>query len=96
MKKSNTQSLGNVIFEYLRSMGLETPLYEHRVMNAWPEVIGEAMSKYTGELRIFNQVLYVKVSSAAVRNELMMRRSELVTRLNAVAGAQTITAIVLR
>lgn len=96
MKKSNTESLGNVIYEYLRAMGLETPLNEHRVMNAWSDVVGEAMAKYTQDLNIFNQTLYVKVSSAVVRNELMMRRTELVARLNAKAGAQVITGIVLR
>lgn len=96
MKKTNTESLGNVIFEYLRAMGLETPLNEHRVISAWPEVVGGVLAGYTQELKIFNRTLFVKVSSAAVRNELMMRRTELVARLNAKAGAQVISGIVLR
>lgn len=96
MKKTNTQSLGNVILEFLRATGLETPLNEHRVMQAWSDVLGPSLSAYTKELRIYNQVLFVTVSSAAVRNELMMRRTELVSRLNASAGAQVITQIVLR
>jgi len=96
MKKTDSEQVGGVILQYLREMGLETPLNEHRLIQAWDTVLGPAVSRYTKELRIYNQVLFVTISSAALRNELMMRRSELVARLNAQAGAQVITQIVLR
>lgn len=96
MKKTESEKVGGVIMQYLREYGLETPLYEHRLIQAWDTVLGPAISRYTKDLRIYNQVLYVTVSSAALRNELLMRRTELVARLNAQAGAQVITQIVLR
>ena len=96
MRKTDSEKVGGVILQYLREMGLETPLNEHRLIQAWDKVLGPAVSRYTRELRIYNQVLFVTVSSAALRNELMMRRTELVTRLNTEAGAQVITQIVLR
>jgi len=96
MKKTNAEQLGGVIMQFLRENGLETPLYEHRLINAWETVVGTAVAGYTRELKIYNQVLFVTVSSAALRSELMMRRTELVSRLNAQAGAQVITQIVLR
>ncbi len=96
MKKTNTESIGNAINAYLRATGLETPLNEHRLINAWPQVVGESVARYTMELNIYNQTLFVKVSSAIVRNELMMRRTEITSRLNEKAGAQVITGIVLR
>jgi predicted nucleic acid-binding Zn ribbon protein len=96
MRKTESEQVGGVILKYLREMGLETPLNEHRLIRAWDKVLGPAVTRYTRELRIYNQVLFVTISSAALRNELMMRRSELVIRLNAEAGAQVITQIVLR
>lgn len=96
MRKTQAEGIGGLIQQYLRETGLETPLNEYRLIQAWDTVIGPAMSKYTTDLKIFNQVLFVRVSSAAVRNELMMRRTELVARLNAQVGAQVITQIVLR
>lgn len=96
MKKNNAENVGGVILQYLRETGLETPLNEHRLIQAWGIVLGPAVSKYTKELKIYNQVLFVTVSSAAMRNELMMRRTELVSRLNSHVGAQVITQIVLR
>lgn len=96
MKKNNAENVSGVILQYLRETGLETPLNEHRLIQAWGTVLGPAVSKYTKELKIYNQVLFVTVSSAAMRNELMMRRTELVSRLNSHVGAQVITQIVLR
>ena len=96
MKRTDSEQVGGVILQYLREFGLETPLNEHRLLQAWDKVLGPAVSRYTKELRIYNQVLFVTISSAALRNELMMRRTELVARLNSEAGAQVITQIVLR
>lgn len=96
MKKNNTENVSGVILQYLRETGLETPLNEHRLIQAWGTVLGPAVSKYTKDLKIYNQVLFVTISSAAMRNELMMRRTELVSRLNSHVGAQVITQIVLR
>lgn len=96
MKKTESERVDGVIMQYLREYGLETPLNEHRLIQAWDTVLGPAVSKYTKELRIYNQVLFVTVSSAVIRNELMMRRTELVSRLNSQVGAQVITQIVLR
>ena len=96
MKKTESEKVGGVIMQYLREMGLETPLNEHRLIQAWDQVLGPAVSRYTKEIRIYNQVIFVTISSAALRNELMMRRTELVARLNAQAGAQVITQIVLK
>ena len=96
MKKTDSEKVGGVILQYLREMGLETPLNEHRLIQAWDKVLGPSVSSYTKEIRIYNQVLFVTLTSAALRNELMMRRTELVSRLNAEAGAQVITQIVLR
>jgi predicted nucleic acid-binding Zn ribbon protein len=96
MKKTNTEPVGGVILQYLREYGLETPLNEYRLIQAWEKVVGPAVSRYTKDLRIYNQVLFVTVTSAALRNELLMRRTELVSRLNTEAGAQVITQIVLK
>jgi len=79
---------------FLRETQLETPLNEYRVIQAWGTVAGPAAGRYTENLRIYNQKLFVKLRSAALRSELLMRRSELVKRLNDHVGAQTITDIV--
>ncbi|MCR8918059.1 DUF721 domain-containing protein [Bacteroides sp. ET225] len=96
MKRSNTELLGDVIRRYLRLEGLETPLNEYRLVDAWKDVVGPAVTRYTTNLYIRNQVLYVHLASSVVRQELMMAREMLVRNLNAQVGSQVIVDIVFR
>ena len=96
MKRNNAEPIGKLIQSYLRQESLESPLNEHRLINAWSEVLGPTIVSYTRDLFIKNQVLYVHLTSAALRQGLMMGRELLVRNLNAHVGAQVITNIVFR
>ncbi len=77
----------------LRVQGLETPLLQKRLIDSWPEVAGEAIARYTTEVSIYNQTLYVRLKVPALRADLSMRRQEFVQRLNAHVGAQIIADV---
>ena len=96
MKRNNAEQIGELIRHYLRQESLESPLNERRLISAWPEVLGPTIASYTRELYIKNQVLYVHLTSAALRQELMMGRELLVRNLNRHVGAQVITNIIFR
>lgn len=96
MKRNNTELVGDVIRQLLRQEGLETPLNEYRLVESWKDVVGPAIYKYTTNLYIKNQILYVHLSSSVLRQELLMGREMLVRNLNAHVGAQVIVNIVFR
>jgi predicted nucleic acid-binding Zn ribbon protein len=47
MKRNNTEQVGEVLRRLLRQEGLETPLNEYRLVDAWKDVVGEAIARYT-------------------------------------------------
>lgn len=94
MERRKAEELGSVIMRYLRLQGLEAPLNEYRLIEAWPTVAGSAVAAYTDSLRIYNQKLYVKLKSPALRANLMMERGRLVRCLNEAVGASVIVDIV--
>lgn len=96
MKRNDAEPIGRLVRQFLRQEALESPLNEFRLVHAWPEVLGSAIASYTRELYIKNQVLYVHLTSATLRQELMMGRELLVRNLNRHVGAQVITNIVFR
>lgn len=95
MFRRDVQSLADIIARCLRADGLETPLKQRRVVDAWGRVVGTAVEKYTGEKFIRNQTLFVKITNPALRADLSMMRERLVKNLNAEVGAQVITDIKL-
>lgn len=93
MRKSNAESIGVLLHRYLREEGLETPLNQHRLINAWADVMGQGIMHYTGERFIKGQTLYVQIRSSVLKQDLMMSRAMIVRRLNEHVQAQVITDI---
>ena len=88
MRKGNVQSIGSVLAEMLRQTGLEKPLMEKRIVDAWPEVLGPLVASYTGNIHVRNGVLYVHIKSAPLRQELFNCRFQLVDKLQKAVGAE--------
>lgn len=93
MFRRHAKSIDELLNMTLRQEGLETPLLQRRLIGAWPTVAGYLVARYTGELFIRNQVLFIKVPNPALRADLSMRRSEYVAKLNAAVGSMIITDI---
>lgn len=93
MFKRDVQPLSEILKKLLRQEGLETPLMQKRLVDAWAQVAGPSVDRYTAEKFIRNQTLYVKIQNPALRQDLSMMRSQLVRRLNEHVGAQVIVDI---
>lgn len=94
MKRKNTELLKDVLSRFLREEGLETPLNEYRAVAVWPKIAGPAIAKLTGDVSFRNSTLYVKITRPALRQDLMMGRSQLARKINAEVGAQVVQQIV--
>ena len=47
MFKRDVKSIKDLVMQNLRVNGLETPLLQKRVVDAWPEVAGETIARHT-------------------------------------------------
>ena len=93
MFRRDVKNIKDLVMQNLRENGLETPLLQKRLVDAWPEVAGPSVARFTREVSIYNQVLYVKLSSPVLRTELSMRRQTFIDKLNHLVGARIITDI---
>jgi len=94
MRRQKAEPLGNILNQFLREEGLETPYNEYRLIEAWPEVMGAGIARYTASTEIRNRTLYVRLTSSVVRQELFAGRTSIVNRLNNYVQAQVIDHIV--
>lgn len=94
MKRKNFELLGDIMNRVMRQEGLETPLNEYRAVNRFPEVLGPNVSRYITRIELRNGTLYVNLSNPALRQELMMSRTNLAQRINALVGADVVQNVV--
>ena len=93
MFKRNSTLIRDIILKNLREQGLETPLLQKRLIDSWPEVMGQLIANYTDDLCIRNQTLFVKLKNPALRSELSLQRQDIVRRLNSHVGSQVIADV---
>lgn len=93
MFKRDVKEIKGLILRNLRAQGLETPLLQKRLIEAWPTVMGDVIAGYTQNLYIRNQTLFVHLTSPALRADLSMQRQEIVRKLNESVGSQVIAEV---
>lgn len=76
--------------KYLKSVGLDRKMLETGVLARWEELMGTAVAERTESKEIREEVLYLKINSSVMRNELFQMRSVIIKRLNEAAGFEMI------
>ena len=91
----DVKPLGDLIKEFYEQRRGSDYLDEVMVINSWPQVVGPFIASHTIDLSIKNQVLFVRVDSDALRNELNYSKSLLIKNLNETVGKELLKEIVL-
>jgi len=96
MRRSNTQSLSDILREYLRETKIEQKLKEVDMVGSWENILGKTIARYTRKIYFSKGILYVEITSSVVKNELVMMREEIRRKLNEQAGEEMVEKIVFR
>jgi len=96
MRRSFTQSLADVLRDYIKENNIGRKLKEVDIVQSWEELLGKTIAHYTRSVVLRNRILFVEISSAVVKNELFMMRDEIVRKLNEKAGEELVDKIIFK
>ncbi len=94
-RKSNELTMKAAIEQLLDTYKLSDQFLAEKIKSNWPELVGKVIANRTDEISIRQQKLYLKVSSASLRQELIMMKTNLIDNINEYAGKKLINEIVL-
>ena len=94
MKRTDAQQIGDIVNSYLKKENLDVALDEHRASALWPQIVGQGINRYTVTRWVKYGVMHVQLSSAPLRNELMLNRSRVIALINEALGREIIKEIV--
>lgn len=96
-KRSNENlSMADALKEFISENKLQKGIDKIDVKNAWMRLMGNGVTKYTSEVRLQNETLYVKLSSAVLREELSYGKEKIIKLLNEELRKEVVKKIVLR
>lgn len=95
MRKTNENSLKEVIEQLIDSYRLRDRLNEIRIRSTWEEVMGKAISNRTDHLTVRDHKLLIRVNSAALRKELQFQKSNIQQLMNKALEGEYILDVVI-
>lgn len=88
--------LGEVLKEVIDELGVQEEIDEARVIETWASVAGTKINSVTESAWMKGSTLYVKITSAAWRQELHMNRRQWRERLNGALESDLVDEIIFR
>jgi hypothetical protein len=89
-------SLGDAIRKFLNESRIKGSIQAMQVEEVWEQIMGRTIAKYTDSIRIHGHTLYIQTSVAALRQELIYRKPELISRVNEALGEQAVREVVIQ
>ena len=96
MQRKDALKLSELLPQVLAEQHLDRRLDETQAALLWRESFGESVARYTTKVYVRVEVLYVTLSSAVLRNELLCCKEALLMRLNEKMGRRVIKDIIFR
>ena len=90
MNDPNQNTVGELIKAFYEEHKGPGYLDEVKIIESWNKVVGPFIAQYTKDLYIKEGVLFVKLTSDSLRNELSYSKSVLRKNLNDLTGRATI------
>ena len=92
-RTSNQQTIGDAIKNMFQQYGLEQKLDQVKITSSWELIMGKTVAKYTTGIYFKEGTLIIKLSSAALRQELSYAKTKLIGKINAQIGKDVICDI---
>ncbi|MFN5324080.1 MAG: DUF721 domain-containing protein [Bacteroidota bacterium] len=93
MRNQNDSSLGDIIRQLTEEYRLKDKLDQVSVQRIWESALGTAISRNTKEVTFKKGALKVRIASASLRQELEIRKTEIIAKLNEELGSELVKEI---
>lgn len=90
MRRSKGQPIREVIKELLKNYDITSKFNEAHVITSWDKLMGPSVTKYTVKIEVEKRILFVKLSNAALKQELSYAREKIKKMLNDEVGEEVL------
>ena len=92
-RTGEAEPMKEIFDKLMRAYQLNGKLTELEVLDKWEEMMGKAVAVRTERLRIQQKVLFLKLNSSVMRDELLHGKTIIIQRVNECAGFEIITDV---
>lgn len=93
-RKKESITLKEAINDLMNTYKIDRKFKEAQLIASWEQIMGATISNRTKKIFVGNEVLYVTLSSAALKQELSMSKEKVIRLINEKFGQQIIKDVV--
>ncbi|HEY5967185.1 MAG TPA: DUF721 domain-containing protein [Chitinophagaceae bacterium] len=89
-------SIGDALDKFLEQSRLRGSIQALQIGDVWEDIMGKTIARYTEEIRIINDTLFITTHVAPLKQELIFQKEKIKLRVNEALGKKIIKEIVVK
>ena len=89
-------SIGEALQKFLDESRIRGSIQALQIEDVWEEIMGKTIARYTEEIRIINDTLFITTHVAPLKQELVFQKEKIKLRVNEALGKKIIKEIVVK
>lgn len=88
--------IGDAIRGFVNKSHLRNGIRGVQIEAIWEELMGKTIAKYTDEIKIIQQKLFIRTAVGPLKNELMYQKQQIIDRVNEAFGEKVISEVIVQ
>jgi len=89
-------SIGDALQKFLDESRIRGSIQALQIEDVWEDIMGKTIARYTEEIRIINDTLFITTHVAPLKQELIFQKEKIKLRVNEALGKKVIKEIVVK
>ncbi|MFI5157195.1 MAG: DUF721 domain-containing protein [Chitinophagales bacterium] len=89
-------SIGDALKQFLNQSKLKGSIMALKIDEAWEQIMGKTIARYTDKIEIHGQTLYITTNVAPLKQELLYKKDRIIELVNEALGEKLIKEVVIR
>jgi hypothetical protein len=89
-------SIGDAIQKFLDQSRIKGSIQALQVEDAWEQIMGKTIAKYTDSIKIIDRTLFISTNVAPLKQELVFQKEKIKLRVNEALGQNVISEVVIK
>ena len=89
-------SMGEAIKKFLERSQIRNGIQALQIEDVWEQIMGKTIARYTENLKIINDTLFITTAVAPLKQELIFQKEKIIQRVNEALGQRVIGKIVVQ
>jgi hypothetical protein len=95
MSYNNENTLSAVLKAMFSDEKTKPMFLQTKIEAAWRKQMGTTVNRYTDEISLRNRILYIKISSSSLKQELLYSKDTIIEFANKICEEEYVTQVVI-